>query len=73
MKQWQIEESFDKMTGRKKTQVTLNNAALRKLYNESLLKNKVLTAEVERLKAKVLAGDEREYRLVLEILQKGKR
>jgi len=72
MKQWRIRESFDKMTGRKKTQVTLNNATLRKLYNESLFKNKVLTSEVKRLKDEVRAGDEREYKLVLGILQKGK-
>ena len=32
---------------------------------------KALTSEVERLKAEVLAGDEREYRLVLKILQIG--
>jgi len=34
---------------------------------------KALTSEVERLKDEVLAGDEREHKLVLEILQKGKR
>ena len=53
-----------------------DNPFLRKTVKENAdLKTRIkaLTAEIERLKAEVLAGDERECLLTQEILQKGEK
>jgi len=54
-------------------QVVFNNNKLRKLYSALKAKTKLQSAEIERLKAEVLAGDERECLLTQEILQKGEK